>query len=133
MLIQRPPRFPQLLRQLVRSLFIPQYQPQDMPFQPRRFVVDERVSCMHHGQVVEEHHISGLQLDLDGMFHRKGMQGIECETLSRGERREGRRSWSRWRSCDASAGEVDQDAAGEMVGKDDRAGIERLGGRRAWG
>lgn len=131
MIIQRPPRFPQLLRQFIRSLIIAQYQPQEMPLQPRRFVIDERVSCMHHGQVVEEHHISALQLDLDGMFHGQSMQGVECKTLSRGERREGRRSWSRWRSCDASAGEVDQDSLGGMVGEGDRAGIERLGGRRA--
>lgn len=107
MLIQRSPRLPQLWRQLVRSLFIPQYQAQEMPLQARRFVVDERVSCMHHGQVVEEDHISGLQLDLDGMFCRNSMQGVERETLSGGERRQGRRPWSRWRSCDAGAGEVD--------------------------
>lgn len=103
-----------------------------MPLQPRGLIVHESVSCMHHGQVVEEDHISGLQLDLDCMFRSESVQGVERETLSRGERREGRRSRSRRGSCDAGAGEVDQDAAGEMIGEGDRAGIEGLGGRRAW-
>ncbi len=66
------------------------------------------------------------------MFRRKGMQGVERETLSGGERRQGRRPWSGWRACDAGAGEVDEDAAGEMVAEGDRAGIEGLGGGRAW-
>ena len=66
------------------------------------------------------------------MFRSESVQSVERETLSRSERRKGRRARSGWRSSDAGAGEVDEDPAGEMVGEGDRAGIEGLGGRRAW-
>ena len=102
-----------------------------MAFPPRGLVVHKRVARMHHGQVVEEDHVAGPQRDFDGVLHGQSVQGVEREALGWGQGRQGRRSGRRGRSGDAGAGEVDEDAAGEMVGEGDGAGIEGLGGRRA--
>lgn len=81
MLIQILPCILQLFRQPIRGPVIPQYQAEQMALQPCSFVVDERVPRMHHGQVVEEDHIAGLELNLGRVFHSDVMQGVEGSPL----------------------------------------------------
>ena len=102
-----------------------------MTLQPRGFVVDERVPCVHHGQVVEEDHVAGLQLDTGGIFHSNVMQGVEGPALNRCKGWQGGRAVSRGRAGDASTRAIDKDPAWEVIWEGDGAGVEGPRGGRA--
>ena len=102
-----------------------------MAFEPARLIVHERVPRVHHGQVVEEDHVAGLELDFDGVVHRDVVESVEGAVLEGCEGLEGGGAGSGGRAGDAGAGAVEEDAAGEVVGEGDGAGVEGPGGRWA--
>lgn len=83
MLIQIPPRIHQPIRQHIRRILIPQYQANQMPLQPLRFIIHERVPRMHHAQIIEKDHIAGLELNHSRMFDGDVMQSVEGTSLDR--------------------------------------------------
>lgn len=70
---------------------------------------------MEHGQVVEEDHVTGLELDLDGASLRKYMQCIKRLPLDPSQSRKGVRTWSGRSSGDASARAIYKDSARWLI------------------
>lgn len=107
MLIQIPPRIPQLSGQLIRHPLIPQYQPQQMPLETVRLIIHKRVPRMHHAEIVEEDHVAGFEDDFCGVPHGGVVEGVEGAALEGGEGGEGGRAWGGGGAGDAGAGAVD--------------------------